>query len=521
MLHCFDRKTILAVLLVCFTGQVGYAQLSWKDKQDWSKADKAFNQGDYLSSLKTYERLYEKDNTLEEVAYKLGICNFEMKGYRKNALKYFEKVSSAEFLEAHYYLGRLYHLNGDFSKAKEQFVTYNEASGFKAYTEKEINDLIAKTETARKYLASEPELKIMNLGASVNSKFDDYAPLIPAQENVLYFTSRRANDLFPAKDPLGDHFEDIYSSERDEGKWQKPVPLDTNINTSVHDACTGLSKDGHKLLIFRTSPDLRTGSIYESAYTETGWSYPRMLKTNLNSPDHPETSACYADEGQTIFFSSDRPGGYGGKDLYMVKKLPNGQWGEPFNLGPNINTEYNEHAPYVHPSGKILFFSSEGHENMGGYDLFKSEFNEFGVFTKAENLGYPVNTIGDDIYYVLNADGSTGYFSSEREGGFGAQDIYKVMYADDNLRLNVYQVTVQNEASLILEDFTVVLKEKGSDKVYGIYKSNKLTGRIIIISESNKTYEMTIKSEGYETLIEKKKLKGDTELNFVLSGKAQ
>jgi Tol biopolymer transport system component len=227
-----------------------------------------------------------------------------------------------------------------------------------------------------------------------------------------------------------------------------------------------------------------------------------MLDKNLNEPGYNETSACYSADGEIIFFSSDRPGGYGGKDLYFVKKLSNGKWGKPFNLGPTINTEYNEDAPFVSPSGEEIYFSSEGHKNMGGYDVFKSSYDEKGEFSEPENMGAPINTVGDDIFFVINTNGSAAYMSSEREGGYGAQDIYKITFEDNNSSLSAYSIYLQDAENNLIKNAEIVLTDMDAREVYGIYKSNESSGKVLIIARPNQTFRLAIQAKGYESYIQ-------------------
>lgn len=519
MSHSSDKRIFLLLAFVIAVRLLPAQITSMHDKQAWLKADKALEYGDYPAALETYQRLHTLDSTNEEINYKLGVCNFQIRSLKMQSKKYFDRVDPGHFPETYYYLGRLNHLLRNDDKSIECFTKYKQVkSDDKEHSPKEINDLIAKCYNAMLFEEKKDNnIQIENLGPTINTEYAEYAPLIPVQEDFLIFTSRRKNAVHDQKDPLGEYFEDIYVSTKFGDTWQYPVLLDTNINTPLHDACTGLSADGEKLLIYRTSPDLTGGDIYESTFELNKWGTPVILDNSVNSPDYVETSACYSPDNNTIFFSSNRPGGYGGKDLYMMKKLPNGKWGEPFNLGPNINTEYNEDAPFVHPSGNVLFFSSEGHKNMGGYDVFKSNFDETGNFTEPENLGYPINTRDDDIFFVLNADATAGYFSSEREGGFGSQDIYKATFSPDPLPLNVYNAHVMDESDHVIKKAELVMSDPSGKNIYGIYKSNDQTGKIIVISEPNKEYQITVKAVGYEPFTTNVVLSSDNELSYRLT----
>lgn len=519
MSHFFDKKNIVIIIFSILIAKPFMAQEISRNKL-FLKADNAFDYGDYLNALSIYEKLYLSDSTDNELNLRLGICNFEIKKHRTFSKKYFEKVSSSQFPEVNYYLGKLNHLTREYDTAIYYFNQYKNFGDDSEHSKKEIDDLIGKCHTAMLLESTaDKTIQIKNLGSAINTEYPEYAPLIPAEENFILFTSRRKNDVWRQADPMGDYFEDIYISQNKGENWQSAVMLDTTINTSVHDAGTGLSADGEKILIYRTSKDLKSGDIYESSFISNKWTTPSLLGTNVNLPDYLETSACYSPGSETVFFSSNRPGGFGGKDLYLVKKLPNGNWGEPLNLGPHINTEYDEDAPFVHPSGNILFFSSKGHTNMGGFDIFKSEYTEESKFTIPENLGCPVNTVNDDIFFVLNTDASKGYLSSERAGGFGSQDIYVVFFPVNNIPLYAYNIHVYDASNTIINKVKITAAEIETESVYGIYKSNEQTGKILLISKPNKKYRITIQSDHYKLVTTELILNSDYDISLKLTDK--
>lgn len=519
----YCAKKYFTIALVFSAAMLNAQMTAHQKKKLIEKAQKDFDYGDYLNALKTCEEIYAVDSTNTKVDYMLGVCNYELKKYRDRSKKYFLKTSLKRFPESNYYLGELAHLSRNFDEAVNYFHAYKKGKKLKEHTDKEIDDLIEKCYVAKLFDSQPvPGIEITNMGSAVNTEFAEYAPLIPADENFVIFTSRRPSSNYTNRDPFGDPFEDIYSSEKKNGAWQQPVMLDTSINSSWHDAGTGLSADGEKLLSYHTSPDHIHGHIYESTLINGKWSHPYMLNAHVNSEEYIETSACYSKDQDVIFFSSNRPGGYGGKDLYRVKKLPNGNWSAALNLGPEINTEYDEDAPFIHPTGDILFFSSQGHKNMGGFDVFKSSFDENSNFSKPENLGYPINTEDDDIFFVLNTDASTGYFSSKRDGGYGSHDIYKVFFEENNIPLNVYNIHIKDEGSNTIKQVDLILTDMNRKEIYGIYKSNGQTGKMIVISKPKKNYHVEIKSPGYEPLIIDSQLfDNDNELVFKLKSKTQ
>ncbi|MBC7922689.1 MAG: OmpA family protein [Ferruginibacter sp.] len=289
-----------------------------------------------------------------------------------------------------------------------------------------IEEKIFQCENGKK-LASDPlAYDIVNLSESVNSPEADYAPTVNRDETLLIFTSRR-----PGGTGIGnvdkdlEFFEDIYVSEFKDGKWQPAQNIGTNINTENHDASVNLSADGTHLFLYRD--DTGTGDIFVCEKQKNGtWSSPVMMNGNINSAAN-ESSASVSIDGKALFFSSDRPGGKGGIDLYVSKLDNRGRWGIAQNLGAPINTKYDEEGAFIDYDGKTLYFSSRGHQGTGGYDIFMTEYDSTAQQWKEPvNIGYPVNTPDDDIYFTKSGASKFGYYASVKDGGLGDKDIYRV-----------------------------------------------------------------------------------------------
>ncbi|GAB4398049.1 MAG: hypothetical protein OHK0053_15850 [Microscillaceae bacterium] len=278
-----------------------------------------------------------------------------------------------------------------------------------------------------RFLADPTNARVRNIGEVINSEYGDYAPVITADESMLIFTSRRKGTTGGGKAVTdGLYYEDIYKSEMKNGEWTKPKGIDGNVNSKYHEASIALSPDGNQLFVYQ---DDSGGDIYFSERNgKTNWSIPRKVGGKINSR-YREPSVSVTEDGQTLYFSSDRPGGLGGLDIYRVSKKKNGEWGEPENLGPTINTAEDDDAPFIHFDTKTLYFSSRGHQTMGGFDIFYSELID-GQWTEPVNLGYPINTAEDDIHFVLSADYKRGYYASAKPDGYGDKDIYVVDMPD-------------------------------------------------------------------------------------------
>ena len=340
---------------------------------------------------------------------------------------------------------------------------------------------------------------IKNIGDKINSAYADYVPLIMADESILYFTSRREGSTGNLKDVYGNYYEDVYMSRKlEDGTWEQAKNIGKPINTSTHDACVALSFDGNSMIVYRTAPDFITGDLYITKTDYEGWAEPRKLGKEINTP-FIETSACFSNDTSVIYFSSNKPGGYGGKDIYRIKKLPNGTWSLPQNVGPTVNTDKDEDAPFLHPDGITLYFSSKGHNTMGEYDVFKSVLNiENNQFTGTENLGFPINSVNNDIFFVMNATGTRGYYSSVKKETFGGSDIYTIdtRFGDNDIKIKkgkILGVNGPTKAKISIIDVE-------TNQLQGIYNANPKTGYFILALNPLKEYKAVVEEDGYQTM---------------------
>jgi hypothetical protein len=217
------------------------------------------------------------------------------------------------------------------------------------------------------------------------------------------------------------------------------------------------------------------------------WSIPEKLGPNINTDDR-ETHASLSSDGKYLFFTSDRAGGFGGLDIYVSEKMRNGMWGPARNLGDAVNTKFNEEGPYIHPDGNTLYFSSKGHENMGGYDIFKSQKTEFGTWTKAENIGYPINTIGNDVFFMPTADGQRAYYASQRNPDQIDTDIFLIkLNAVKRADVTVMIGDVFVKCADTIPDATISVKDIETGEEYKV-KPNSKNKRFVFIAKWGKSY---------------------------------
>jgi hypothetical protein len=281
--------------------------------------------------------------------------------------------------------------------------------------------------------------------------------------------------------------------------WGAATNVGAPLNTRVHDATVGISPDGSSMIVYRTQGDLVSGDLFEARVYAQQWQMPELMTSMINSASH-EPSASIAPGGDEIYFTSDRPGGFGGRDLYRIRRLPNGEWSLPLNLGPKVNTAHDEDAPFIHSDGLTLFFSSNGHSTMGGYDIFKTTLMDADMngWSLPENMGYPLNTVNEDIYFCLSADGFTGYFSSERPGGLGMQDIYQVDFPGSQLDYMVVRGVITDTAEAPVQA-RITLMDETREEILGVYSANATTGRYLLVVAPGQRYAMTVEAPGFIT----------------------
>ena len=479
------------------TAQAGFAQnkRSKMFLETLEEANAMFDAEDFRNAQNKYRSVYHEDPGHEEMNLSIAICKYRLKEPPDSIIPFLRKADKSKFPEAQLYEARVLHLQHQFDEAIEHYKKYKK---FRASTREVKNDEIARliriSERARERVNNPVRAIIKNLGPAINTKYPEYVPLISADESVIYFTSRRPGSTGDSTDAWGNYFEDVYVSYQENGQWSAAKNLGEPLNTPTHDACAALSGSAKQMIIYRTSADGLSGDLYLTEAAGGGWGEPRKLGPEVNTP-HKELSACFSPDGNSIVFSSDRPGGLGGKDLYRVVKLPNDKWSLPSNLGKQVNTKYDEDAPFISADGSTLYFSSKGHETIGEYDIFKSAIKEDGSFGKTEGIGYPVNTVGDDIYFVVNANAKHGYYSSlnenHGEAGYASEDLYMVDMHYDVADVLVRRCVALDARSGQPVSAKITLVDKVTNKVSGLYRSSAKTGSFIIVVNPYNAYKLT------------------------------
>ncbi len=327
-----------------------------------------------------------------------------------------------------FYLGQAFHYSEKFDSAILLYNRYNRLLARSLDYEKskkinEVNRKIFECNNAKIMIAQPVDVNLVHLSDNVNSEWPDYAPTINTDETFMVFTSRRPEENTNNRLAVdNEYYEEIFYSRRVDDKWQPAKPMPAPLNNNYHNASVNLSPDGKEMLLYH---DSNGGDILASFLKSDGtWTDPVGLEINS---EYIENSATITADGTKLFFSSNRPGGYGGTDIYMCTKSAKGKWANPQNLGKLVNSDMDEDGVFVSASGKHLYFSSNGHAGMGDLDIYRSTYNaEKDLWERPINMGYPINSVENDIYIVLTRNEDFAYITSVRKEGIGEQDIYKV-----------------------------------------------------------------------------------------------
>jgi len=481
------------------------------------KGDKLFKAGTemYNLALDHYLKANNFNPENAELNYKIGIC-YLFSSFKARSIVYLEKAKNLDpgvNNKLSYYFGRAYHLSMQWDKAIREYEAYAKliagtAEEKKSDTEKKIqecrNGIALMQDTLRmRKLPDSLRYNVKNLGLEINSRYPDYRPVISADESVMYFTSRRDNTTGGGIDNYeGKYYEDIYVSNFENGKWTEAKNLGDPVNRSnQHDAACALSADGQKLFIYIDDTYNGSGNIYECTLSGRTWSKPHELSGSINSKYH-ESSASLSSDGKTLYFCSERPNdntGTGTHDIFKSALDAKGEWGPPENLGPAINTIYDERTVFIHPDGKTLYFSSQGHNSMGGYDLFKSVYDDSSKRWSAPlNLGFPINSADDDVDFVVSASGKHAYYATIRPEGAGEKDIYRItLPVDTTVYLMLIKGTVTDESKNAV-GAVIEIADSKTGKLISKQESNTATGKFLLSLASGKNYTVKISATGFE-----------------------
>lgn len=412
--------------------------------QNAKKAEKLLLQRNIPEAIKAYEKLVEKYPTKGEYHMNLGECYLRTPQIHDLAIPVLQKAISIfkdknkkeNFIDAKFLLGKAYHVNYMFDDAIQ---VYNELIINKEYKKYKsvaiLENEIRACEAAKEEFKKQKKIKILLPGEGINTEFTQHSPFYIEGKGIFIYTSKEKTNFRDEKTDDGEYDENIFFININNENDREPDPYSKPLNSKDNEADCWVSKDGAFMLLYKD------GDIYESEFQGNNWTKPKKFKP-VNSK-YNETHASMNQDRTVCYFSSDRPGGRGGKDIYYIKKKGN-RWSDAKDLGRKINTKFDEESPFIHEDG-TLYFSSKGHNSIGGYDIFSSAGTGVGKFSKPVNLGIPINSVEDDLFYFVTSDNKIAYFMSKRPEGKGRGDIFKVNYADSSLYFLTITGNVTNE----------------------------------------------------------------------------
>ena len=511
------RYPKIALILLVLLVKVSFAQ-----KDDKASFQSKFEEANILMEDKYYNlalpiwlKLLETDRNNANLNYKIGFCYFHAHNHREKAEPYLESAvidATKNYdpfmhsfkqapVESYYYLGHIYHLDYQLDKAVENFLAFQKHASKKHFLYDDTDHQIEMISNAKELMKDAININIINLGDGLNTEDPEYSPIISLDESTIYYTTRRlrkdSSNLYYKETKDGMYFEDIYVSHKDyKGKWSEPTPININV-LDDHSATINLSADGQTMFIYKD--DEGNGNIYKSHLDDNLWTQPELLSSDINT-DAQESHATLSADGRTLYFVSDRDGGFGGKDIYRCVKLPNGKWSLAQNAGPVINSKYDEDAPFFHPDGKAMYFSSKGHKSMGGYDIFITEVTDDGIWSKPRNVGYPINSTDNDIFYIVTPDGKRAYYSSNHEGGKGEQDIYLMELTDaieKSLTLLKGFIVVP-EGKLLPSSLKLLVTDNETGELVAEGRPMRRNGSFIFIIPPGKNYNVSYEANDKE-----------------------
>ena len=481
-------------------------------KKDFIQAEYHFLWEEFSEALPYYLKLLKMEPDNANINYRAGICYLHIPDPAENEkglpflLKAIENINP-KYKEGSYqekgapkdalfYVGNAYRNKLDFDKAIDYYKKYREILNVKDvfyidYIDREIQC----TQNAKELTKLPLNLITENLGQVINSPTRiENCPVVSDDETVLVFTAGDKNVFSPEIDinviNYDYQMDNIYCSVKKEGKWTDPVDITKQLGATTRSVPVTINADGSVLYLVRDDND--NGNVYESHYKDGKWSNMKPLNKNINTKQW-ESHASLTKDGNTLYFTSDRPGGFGGLDVYKSVKDENGDWGPAVNLGPTINTKYDEETPFILNDSKTLYFSSQGHYSMGGFDIFHTTLLGNENWASPLNIGYPINTMGNDLFYMPKFNGEYAFFPlNNNERGIGANDIFKIAVS----------IPESDTTEIVLRG-TISLQDRASElpKDFLISVIDSLTGdttKQIKPDFSNFTYQTIVKSGNFK-----------------------
>ncbi len=524
ILHPASCILLFLLLAIGSVAQQPGNQLSTDNKKAIKAFDAAFQayqSHDYPRAITEVTKALEADSVFCEALILKGDLFSDLKK-PADAVAEYKKVLRLNALfsnNLYYIIGGLELYLGRYGDSEADFLRYLDGKNVPDIKRKRATAQIANARFGLEALEHPVPFSPINLGDSINSRFDEYINAITTDEELLYFTRKVPRS---EKDPeLKGYEEDFYVACRaDSSGWRKARNMGPPINTGRNEGALNISPDGQYLFFTGCERPDGFGScdIFWSKRADGAWSEPENLGPVVNS-EAWDSQPCFSSDGKTLYFASKRKGGKGSSDIWKAELRLDGSWTEPVNLGDSVNSAYEEMAPFIHGDGQTLYFSSKGHPGMGGYDLFYSRMKPDSSWSTPVNLGYPINTCSDEMTLIVNARGDVAYVSSDKFGGKGRQDIYSFpLYKEARPIPSTYfkGIVYDSETKKRLQArFELSNLEDG--KTVAASASDPVNGEFLLVLPSDKNYGLNVSKDGYLFYSDNFSLKGlhDIEKPFI------
>lgn len=467
----------------------------------------------YYAAIPIYEQLIKEESN-SNLNYKIGLCyiniNKEIESipYFNLAIKHTTKKYKLDDLDqesapldSYYYFAKSHHVNNNLILAFEFYNKFYSQSKKKDPLKIKALAGIYQCEVANDLINEPTDFITWNLGDTLNTSYSEYRPVISTDGSVVYFTSSRVRPDSTNKDFIdpktGSYFEDIYASYRAKsGKWTDPNYLKF-CRVSQNEASVSLSLDGNQIFVYQGGNG--NGDIYFSDLNDITFESLKPFPAKYLNTNSQETHATMGINGEFIYFVSDRAGGYGGKDIYRIRQLPDGTWSKAMNLGSTINSEYDEESPFIGADNRTLYFSSNGKKSIGGYDIFVSQLDLVNEWSLPKNLGYPINSLDDDLYYSTMANGFLGVYASDNKSGVGDFDIYFVQSSSSyykNVTIFKGYIYVVDETGNLPKGITIHVKDITENSSEITFKPRLRDGGYILNLKPCHSYAIEYKFKG-------------------------
>jgi len=494
-----------------------------------TEAEKVFNihKSNALKAAELFSKADIYNPQLAKLKYNLGLCYLYAPQKSKAAIYFEEALGLNEFVakDVQFLLAKAYQLNSEYDKAISAYEKYklSVAPSDLPKIETKIELLILECLKGKEFLSKQKRCYIDNLGDAINTQYNEYNPLFDVENQVLIFTSERENTTGEKINKYNNnYYEDIFQSEFSNETWKTSQNIGKIFSTKNNDALVGLSSKGDIAFIYKGLEN--EGDLYIANRKLSTWSKPSNLGNTINSKKGKENSATLSNNDSTLYFTSNKEGGFGGFDIYVSRKKSNGKWDIPQNLGFEINSPKDELSVCLSHDNQTLYFASNGLAGSGGFDIFKLELNENGNWSAPINLGNPINTATNQLSYYSLPDNKTAFYASENENSLGSLDIYKITFLGDekpsyqNVEDNFLSFSelkapkielLQPVLSTVLSGkitskrtqlpISAVIEIIDKEKNVVVYseKSNPETGAYQISLPAGKNYSISVKSDEY------------------------